>query len=483
MNQVVIVNWPLKIFMVILCLTISECFCAVQGQYGQIAGAWNISYEGGETEKLLTVSDQMQYVNITIFNVDLSAGTDFHFEVHVGDPKRALVERRIERADLQGTPASWQGEVSVQTRKFGFTNLYVTLHASDGVTVERSATDLTLTIARRERLDEKIFNYTASGLLLLMFLNLGGVLDLQRLKVIFLRPIAVTIGFCTSYILMPSLALALGYIFLPQLKELQLALFFTALSPSGGLANICAIFLKGNVNLSIATTTINSLMALAIFPLWILILTQTLFVNTELDVPFLDLAISATALVCAIALGMLLRLFLPKTTALIFRFLKPFCACLSLSLIGMTVGINAFAFKELTIWIFLAALFLPILGYSLSFGISKLLRCSATDALTISIETSVLNMTVPIMLLQHCFDEVRADMTLIVPITAALISLVMMIVIYAVRRVFGWNKNEDGVAFESKVELIDIETAKQSEASVAATTTQVEKFESYKEVF
>lgn len=349
MNQVATFNCTRQIFMVIICLTISKCYGEFQGQYGQVAGTWNISYHGGGNEQLITISNEIQYVDLVIFNVDLSSGKDFHFEVHADNPKLALIEKRIERNELAGDPpASWLGAVPVQTRHFGFTNIYVTLHSSDGSNVERSPSELTLIIARRERLDEKIFTYTASALLLLMFLNLGGVLDLQRLKAIVLRPIAVTIGFCTSYILMPLLAIAIGYCFLSKHQELQLALFFTALSPSGGLANICTIFLKANVNLSIATTTINSLMSLAIFPLWILILTQTIFTNTELDVPFLDLAGSAVALVCAIALGMLLRVFLPKTTSLIFRFLKPFCACLSLCLIGMTVGINAFAFKELT---------------------------------------------------------------------------------------------------------------------------------------
>uniref|UniRef100_A0A034WLA1 p3 protein n=1 Tax=Bactrocera dorsalis TaxID=27457 RepID=A0A034WLA1_BACDO len=471
MKQVATFNRARLIFMVVICLTYGE----VQGQYGQVAGAWNITYQDGGNEQQLTISNDIQYVNLVIYNVDLTSGADFYFEVHASDPKLASIEKRIERSELTGTPASWQGPVPVQTRHFGFTSIYVTLNTSDGANAERSPGDLTLIIARKDRLDEKIFAYTASALLLLMFLNLGGVLDLERLKAIMLRPIAVTIGFCTSYILMPVLAIAIGYCFLAKHQELHLALFFTALSPSGGLANICAIFLKGNVNLSIATTTINSLMSLAIFPLWILILVRTIFTNTELDVPFLDLAGSALALVCAIALGMMARIFLPKTTAYIFRFLKPFCACVSLGLIAMTVGINAFAFKELTGMIYLAALFLPICGYFLSYGIAKLLRCSAADALTISVETSVLNMTVPIMLLQHCFDEVRADMTLIVPITAALNSLAMMIVIYTVRRIFGWNKNLDGDAFASKVELISFDEHIKEEIIVSHISYQNEK--------
>ncbi|XP_067634843.1 hepatic sodium/bile acid cotransporter [Eurosta solidaginis] len=454
-------NFIAIIFIILLSLCLAS---HVQGQYtyGQIAGAWNISYADGSTEYQLTISQELQEVNLQIYNLDLSSNIDFHFEIHADNEKVSHVDKRIERSDIiqqqNGSTTSsnsvWQGAVLVQTRHFGFTNLYVTLHPRNGAAVERSPGDLTLAVARKDRLDEKIFSYTASTLLLLMFLNLGAVLDLQRLKAIFLRPLAVSLGICTSYILMPALALALGYCCLPEKQELQLALFFTALSPSGGLANICTIFLKGNVNLSIATTTINSLLSLTMFPLWMLILTHTLFVNTELDVPLADLALSAGALICAIGLGILLRILLPKTTLVIIRFLKPFCACLSLTLIGMTVGINAFAFKELTPWIFLAAFFLPIIGFVVSFGLSKLLRCSASDAITISIETSVLNMTVPIILLQHSFDEVRSDMTLIVPIMAALLSLLMMAVIYTIRRIFGWNENLDTGAYNSKVYLV-----------------------------
>lgn len=86
-------------------------------------------------------------------------------------------------------------------------------------------------------------------------------------------------------------------------------------------------------------------------------------------------------------------------------------------------------------------------------------------------------MTVPIMLLQHCFDEVRADMTLIVPITAALISLAMMIVIYTIRRIFGWNKNIDGDVFASKVELVSFDENIKAEVTVSHISFRNEKSE------
>lgn len=83
--------------------------------------------------------------------------------------------------------------------------------------------------------------------------------------------------------------------------------------------------------------------------------------------------------------------------------------------------------------------------------LSKLLCRSATDALTLAVETSVLNMTMPIVLLQSSqLEQPQLDLVLVMPITASLVSLVLFLLFYIVRRCLGWNVRQDEEAFDHK---------------------------------
>lgn len=75
---------------------------------------------------------------------------------------------------------------------------------------------------------------------------------------------------------------------------------------------------------------------------------------------------------------------------------------------------------------------------------------SQTDSLTISIETCVLNMTVPILLLQNSLEQPKADMSIVVPIIASLMSLCFVLIFYIVRRLCGWNVQSDSDAFDER---------------------------------
>ncbi|XP_037819096.1 LOW QUALITY PROTEIN: sodium/bile acid cotransporter-like [Lucilia sericata] len=315
---------------------------------------------------------------------------------------------------------------------------------------------LEVRVLRNKRIDDKIFTYTAAAIMLLMFINLGTVLDLKRVGSIFLRPIGPLLGFCSRYIVMPGLAIGLGVLMFKTNTNLQLALLFTAIAPSGGIANICNVFLKGNINLSLATTTLNSVLALGMLPLWIFLMGPVLYHDSKLNLPFVNLAVGCVGLLLALLVGVILRTFIPKTTRFIFRFLKPVSVLLSLCLVAVTVGINAFAFKEITLMIFLAALFLPVIGYIISFVLSKILCRSITDAMTIAVETSVLNMSLPIVLLEYTVTQpMLADMLIVVPILSALLSLCLIVIFYIVRRIFGWNTKRDLDAFDEETFLVE----------------------------
>jgi len=315
----------------------------VRCEYGDLAGDWLVDY-GQQELKLL--EGESQQVELHIYNViPKDPSLDYYFEVYSRDDQRALSLVTIPKEDFD-LLGSWRGLIDVTGVRFGYSSLEVELK-SGGVT-ETYANPLRIAVLRSRVVDERVTTYVSAALALLMFLNLGTVLDMHRLAGIICRPVGPIVGVVSRFVLMPALGFGLGRGLWPGSWPIQLALFYTALAPSGGLANVCAVFLKGNINLSVATTTINCLLALAFLPLWILVLGRLLYEDDELAVPFGQLSGGAAALVICLAIGILLRLCVPRTTRFIFRFLKPLSVVLSLCLVGLTVGLNWFVFLEFT---------------------------------------------------------------------------------------------------------------------------------------
>lgn len=58
-----------------------------------------------------------------------------------------------------------------------------------------------------------------------------------------------------------QLSFVLGYILFPGQPELQIGMFFTGISPSGGASNIWTVLLEGNLNLSVTMTTLCTIAA------------------------------------------------------------------------------------------------------------------------------------------------------------------------------------------------------------------------------
>lgn len=340
------IQWTTAIVLTILT---GQCLVVKSEEYGSIAGEWKVHYGIDEAinEFHLWTSSQDR-IPLTIYDVQETENRDLYFEIHVENSRLARVEQRINLTEFP-TSTQWQGEVVVEGIHFGYTELYVTLNDPSTDRSERSVQSLEVIVKHSKQIADGTMTYTAAAIALLMFINLGTVLDVKRLATIFRRPIGPLLGFCSRYIIMPALAIGLGTLMFKNDKRLQLALFFTAVTPSGGIANICNIFLKGNVNLSLATTTVNSLLALGMLPLWVYLMGPVLYPNHKFDLPFVDLAVGCIGLCIALVIGVMLRVCIPKTTRFIFRFLKPLSVVLSLCLIAVTVGLNYYVFQEITL--------------------------------------------------------------------------------------------------------------------------------------
>lgn len=161
---------------------------------------------------------------------------------------------------------------------------------------------------------------------------------------------------------------------------MQLGLFFTGVSPSGGASNIWICMLGGNLNLSITITSISNVFAfcewtdhtLAIascdpslyraggvcidrycgfavtIPLWTFTLGRTIFDKGAMVMPYKQIAIYAVSLLPPLMIGLALQSRCPKFSQLMVRILKPFSSCLILFIIVFASVTNFYLFKLFT---------------------------------------------------------------------------------------------------------------------------------------
>jgi len=127
--------------------------------------------------------------------------------------------------------------------------------------------------------------------------------------------------------------------------ELQLGLFFTGVSPGGGASNIWTVILDGNLNLSIAMTTISTFAAFGMMPLWIFTLGRNIFERGNLGIPYERIAGFAMGLLIPLIIGLLIQRFLPRVAKVLVRILKPVATLLILFIVIFAIVANLYLFQ------------------------------------------------------------------------------------------------------------------------------------------
>lgn len=144
---------------------------------------------------------------------------------------------------------------------------------------------------------------------------------------------------------MPVLSFAVGYFVFPHNVAMQLGIFFTGVSPTGGASNLWAVILGGNLNLSVLMTSISNLAAFAMMPLWIFTLGSVIFTRGNLQVPYAKIATYCVGLIVPLAVGLALQKWAPRLSRLLVRLLKPISSCLILFIIVFAIVTNVYLFK------------------------------------------------------------------------------------------------------------------------------------------
>uniref|UniRef100_U5ESB4 Putative sodium-bile acid cotransporter n=1 Tax=Corethrella appendiculata TaxID=1370023 RepID=U5ESB4_9DIPT len=371
-----------------------------------------------------------EHVNFTIENLipeeqgllDISVHCDNELVAEIDDDSRKLIQ--IENNGM------YNGAFNVSAIFLGSTEIYIEVKSSKTNSTEKSSEKLPVIVTREVRIIDHIFTGSVATLVSILYINFGAALDLPTVKQILVRPIGPILAFIAQFGFMPLCAYGLGHLLFPTYPELALGLFFTGVSPAGGASNIWSVILNGNVNLSIAMTTISTFAAFAMMPAWIFSLGKNVFDRANLVVPYRQIGTFAIGLVIPLGIGILIQKYCPRVKTFLVRILKPVSTLLILFIVIFAIVTNLYLFELFSWEIIVAGLGLPWLGYMFGFVIAILLRQPLYDALTIGIETGIQNTGIAIFLLRFSLPQPAADLTTVVPVSVAIMTPIPLLMIY-----------------------------------------------------
>lgn len=315
----------------------------------------------------------------------------------------------------------------------GNTNILAQLQR--GSINETATNKLAITVIRAERVIDKVFTSSVAALVAILYINFGAALDTTKLRGILKKPIGPIIGFLSQFVFMPLLSYGLGFLLFPDSPELHLGLFFTGISPAGGASNIWTVVLNGNLHLSVTMTTISTIAAFGMMPLWIFTLGKEIFTRANLGVPYKNITYIAIGLVVPLALGLLIQKYLPRFGKFLVKILKPLSIFLILFIIIFAIVTNLYLFELFSWQIIVAGLGLPWVGYAFGWIIARIFRQDPQDALAISIETGIQNTGIAIFLLRVALTQPAADLTTVIPVAVAIMTPFPLLGLYIIQKI------------------------------------------------
>lgn len=372
-----------------------------------------------------------QTVNLTLEGLpELSTGS--YVQIGSYDNKIAEVSKQIQTSEIIG--GRWFGSFDVHGVFLGSTTAYVEV-IRPNVDPEGTSNTLALTVIRESRAIDHAFTGSVIVLVALLYINFGAALDLTKLKGIITRPVGPAIGFCGQFVVMPLLSFGLAYLLFPNRPDMQLGMFFTGCSPAGGASNIWTVILGGNMDLSVTMTSISTIAAFAMMPMWIFTLGKVIFDQAQLEVPYTSLAQYVAALVIPLAVGLLIQRYLPRVCRILVRILKPLSILLILFIVIFAIVTNLYLFELFSWQIIIAGLALPWIGYVAGYLAAGIFGQNHKDRLAIGLETGIQNTGISIFLLRLSLQQPEADLTTVVPVSVAVMTPIPLLIYYIVLRI------------------------------------------------
>jgi BASS family bile acid:Na+ symporter len=240
-------------------------------------------------------------------------------------------------------------------------------------------------------------------LLMVIMLGMGMTLQPKDFAIIGRRPWPVLIGVVAQFLVMPLVGYGLARAF-DMDPMLAVGMILVGAAPGGTASNVMVYLSKGDTALSVAMTSVSTLLAPLLTPVLVLWLAGEFL---PVDAGGLFVSIIQIVLV-PVVVGLLLRRFAPRLIAKVLDAL-PLVSVLGITLVVMAVVAgSAGTLLEVGALVVLAVVLHNAFGLALGYTLAKLCRMPATGRRAVSIEVGMQNSGLAAALATAHFNPVAA---------------------------------------------------------------------------
>lgn len=240
-------------------------------------------------------------------------------------------------------------------------------------------------------------------LLGIVMFGMGLTLKPVDFKIVAKRPLPVVLGVAAQFLVMPLVAFAIAYALnLPP--ELAAGLVLLGSVPGGTASNVMVYLAKGNLALSVAMTSLSTLLAPIATPLLLLLL-----VGQWMPVDAVSMFMSIfQVIIIPIVLGFLIQRLAPKAVEASLSVIPLISVTAILIIVGVVTGANGP--NVITAgWIVFAAVFLHNgFGLLLGYLVAMVLGLKEDDRRAISLEVGMQNSGLGVALATAHFSPLAA---------------------------------------------------------------------------
>ncbi|MBL3399292.1 MULTISPECIES: bile acid:sodium symporter family protein [Staphylococcus] len=240
-------------------------------------------------------------------------------------------------------------------------------------------------------------------LLGIVMLGMGMTIDPKDFKIVLQSPKPVIIGVILQFTIMPTLAFLIAKGFqLPP--EIAIGVILVGCCPGGTSSNVMSYLAKANVALSVAITSVSTLIAPFVTPALIYI-----FAHEWLKVSFASMLWSVVQVVLIpIIIGFVFqkvaRRFAQKTATAL-----PLISVIAISLIlAAVVAGSKTQILKTGLLIFVVVILHNILGYTIGYVLAKVFRMDYKDKKAVAIEVGMQNSGLAVSLATVHFSPLAA---------------------------------------------------------------------------
>ncbi|WEG17322.1 bile acid:sodium symporter family protein [Alkalihalophilus pseudofirmus] len=235
----------------------------------------------------------------------------------------------------------------------------------------------------------QLFTWIAPHITLLLgviMFGMGLTMRAVDFSVVAKKPVPVVIGVIAQFLIMPLVAYAIA-VLLQLPPELAVGLILVGACPGGTASNVMVYLAKGDLPVSVAMTSISTLLAPLLTPAILLLLAgQWLPVNA--GAMFQSII---QVIIIPIALGLLARRFFPKAVESSVKTLPIISIAAILAIVLAVVGVNQANIAQTGLLVFLAVMLHNSFGLFLGYVTAKLCGLDEAKRRAISIEVGMQN--------------------------------------------------------------------------------------------